>query len=297
MACTESANRPNRPEAEAAQRIRRPLNVVLRPGSSAESALRDEAIAPGFQPVPSLDLQYLGGRTLPQLAFRLVYLGHWSAADRRALDETLPAAMSDPGLNDVLVQYFPGQTVGSTFAGSSVHGGAVAKRMDKPAVEALVHDLHPQDDAVACLLLPRGVVLADGDVTSEHGLGGYHGSVHAGNHTLYYSVAVYSEGSNGIVAFDHPWKNVCATLYHELQEVRTDPDVEDAIRAGTSPTAVHFLGWYSPDGGEIGDIPMAESRGDVGRVMKEVPLAGGGTAPIQLLWSNRVDGPEGPATS
>jgi hypothetical protein len=28
--------------------------------------------------------------------------------------------------------------------------------------------------------------------------------------------------------------------------------------------------------------------------MKEVPLGAGGTAPIQLMWSNAVSGPEGP---
>ena len=126
--------------------------------------------------------------------------------------------------------------------------------------------------------------LADGDATSEHGLGGYHGSV-AGH---YYAVAVYSEGTNGIVVFDEPWKNVCATVYHELEEVRTDPDVEDAAR--TNKTT--YLGWYSPRGGEIGDIPISESGGDLSNVFREVPLANGrGTVPIQLMWSNRDDGP------
>ena len=84
---------------------------------------------------------------------------------------------------------------------------------------------------------------------------------------------MYSEGTNGIVAFDEPWKNVCATLYHELQEARTDPDVEDAIRTGDNK----YLGWYSPRGGEIGDIPIATALQDV---MREVPLAdGSGTVP------------------
>jgi hypothetical protein len=119
-----------------------------------------------------------------------------------------------------------------------------------------------------------------------------------GKETLYYSVAVYSEGANGIVAFDEPWKNVCATLYHELQEARTDPDVEDAIRAGHTPAAARLLGWYSPRGGEIGDLPIAETNGHIELAMKEVRLAdGSGTVPVQLLWSNRVGGPEGPATS
>src|SRR5205085_1543554 len=126
-------------------------------------------------------------------------------------------------------------------------------------------------------------------------LGGYHGSIKTGGTERYYAVAAYSEGDNGIVAFDEPWKNVCATLYHELQETRTDPDVEDAIRLGSAPGADRLLGWYSPRGGEIGDIPMAEAGGDIARVMKEVPLAdGSGTVPIQLMWSNAVGGPEGP---
>ena len=152
-------------------------------------------------------------------------------------------------------------------------------------------------DVVVCVALPRGTVLTEGGVTSEQGLGGFHGSVHTGGTTIYYAVAVYSEGTNGIVAFDEPWKNVCATLYHELQEARTDPDVEDAIRAGNTPEAAKFLGWYSPTGGEIGDVPIAETHGDIRLVMKEVPLAAGGTAPVQLMWSNRVGGPEGPAVS
>ena len=101
-------------------------------------------------------------------------------------------------------------------------------------------------------------------------------------------------GSNGIVAFDQPWKNVCATFYHELCEARTDPDVEDAIRAGDTAAANKFLGWYSPRGGEIGDIPIEEAGAEIDLVMKEVPLVLGGKAPIQLMWSNAVGGPEGP---
>ncbi len=287
-----------------------PLNVVLRPRSPAEAAYRSTILSPGFEPDPSLALQYLGGKTLPQLAFKNVYLGAWAEADRQSLDTALDAAMTDPGLNEILAQYFPGQTIGAAFAGSVVNPGVVPVTVDKPFAEAFVSHLDSSGalagldlaTSVVCLLLPRGVVLADGDVTSEQGLGGYHGSVHVRRggrrrEAVYYAIAVYSEGSNGIVAFDAPWKNVCATLYHELQEARTDPDVEDAIRAGHTPAATKLLGWYSPQAGEIGDIPIAETHGDIGLVMREVPLRAGGTAPVQLLWSNRVGGPEAPATS
>ncbi len=272
-----------------------PLDVVVRPCSEAAAAYESAVLAPGFWRDPSLDLRFFGGKTLAHLRYTLVYLGEWSPAERAELDHKLAAAMRDRGLNNMLAQYFPGADVTTTFAGSLMHPGSVPERVERDRVEALVAELG-LGPTVACLLLPKGAVLVDsGDVDSLHGLGGYHGSVQANGSGRYYAVAVYSDGDNGIVAFDEPWKNVCATLYHELQETRTDPDVEDAIRLGSAPGADRLLGWYSPRGGEIGDIPMAEARGELGLVMREVPLTdGSGTVPIQLLWSNAVGGPEGP---
>jgi hypothetical protein len=283
--------------------IEGPLNVVLRPGSEAAAAYRSAVLAPGFGPQPGLDLRYFGGQTLPHLRYTLVYVGAWGAADRTQLDRSLSAAMRDRDLNNVLAQYFPKTGVTTTFAGSLEHTGSLPPRVYRDTVEALVTELNV-GPSVTCVLLPPGAVLVDGastdgdGVDSKHGLGGYHGSVTIAGSERYYAVAVYSDGDNGIVAFDRPWKNVCATLYHELQETRTDPDVEDAIREGSAPDADRLLGWYSPRGGEIGDIPMAEAGGDLGSVMKEVPLAdGSGTVPIQLMWSNAVGGPEGPITT
>ncbi|HET8894944.1 MAG TPA: hypothetical protein VFM96_12695 [Gaiellaceae bacterium] len=272
----------------------RPLDVVLRPLSEAEASYRSAVLAPGFVSDKGLDLRYLGGMTLPALTFTTVYLGRWDTVERTRLDGAIAAAMTDPHLNNVLAQYFPGKRVTATFAGSELHDGPTPARVYRDTVESIVSGLAVQ--GVACLLLPRGAVLVDGLSTggdgpdSRHGLGGYHGSVHG----VYYAVAVYSEAANGIVAFDEPWKNVCATLYHELQEVRTDPDVEEAIRAGATPAGEHLLGWYSPRGGEIGDIPLAVAT-DPSEVLREVPLAdGSGSVPIQLMWSNAVGGPEGP---
>jgi hypothetical protein len=291
-----------------------PLNVVLRPNSPAAAGYRSAVLAPGFPAAASLDLRYLGGRTIPRLTFTNVYLGAWDTAERTQLDRALAGAMADPHLNNVLAQYFTGP-IGSTFAGSRAHAGAVGPRVYRDTLEALVGELDQAGSfaaldlktSVVCLLLPHGAVLVDGDssgqghqVDSLHGLGGYHGSVHVRRggrrrETVYYAVSVYSEGANGIVAFPEPWQNVCATLYHELCEARTDPDVEDAIRAGATPAAERLLGWYSPRGGEIGDIPMAELQGELDLVMQKVPLAdGSGSVPIQLMWSNAVAGPEGP---
>jgi len=302
-------------------------NVVVRADSPAGEHYRTqrsvvavvealEAIAPPFAPDAARDLQYFGGETIPQLAFTSFYLGgseRWTGSDVDSIDRALDKAMSDPGLNDVIAQYFPGQTVSTTFTGHEFLP-VVPDTVYTDTVEGLLADLHDQGrltgdlgSTVFLFLLPSGVVLVDGvspggpgDVDSLHGLGGYHGSIHVQATTLYYAVGVYSEttatGDNGIVAFDEPWKNVVATFYHELQEVRTDPDVEDAIRAPTFDEGVKFLGWMSLRDGEIGDIPIEVADGDLGLVMKEVPLAdGSGTVPIQLMWSNRVHGPEGPA--
>jgi hypothetical protein len=295
--------------------VERPLDVVLLPDSPAEAAYESAVLAPGFQSEPGLDLRYLGGKTMPTLTFMNVYLGTWDAAERTQLDQAIAAAMADPNLNNVLAQYFLDGTVRSRFGGSLSHLGPVPPRVYRDVVEAVVAEIHTSGALTGLdlgasainLLLPEGAVLVDGNtgdggepVDSTHGLGGYHGSVHVQgkggqDEAVYYAVAVYSKDSNGIVAFAEPWKNVCATLYHELCEIRTDPDVEDAIRAGTTPEAERLLGWYSARGGEIGDVPMAESHGKVELVMKEVPLAdGSGTVPIQLMWSNAVDGPEGP---
>jgi hypothetical protein len=146
-------------------------------------------------------------------------------------------------------------------------------------------------------VLVDGASTNDNGVDSEHGLGGYHGSVHMKRDTIYYAVAVYSEATNGIAVFPEGWKNTCAVFYHELCEVRTDPDVEDAIRAGHVPHAHDFLGWYSLLGGEIGDIPLEEVGANLTAVVTEVKLASGGASvPVQLMWSNAVAGPEGPIT-
>jgi hypothetical protein len=138
---------------------------------------------------------------------------------------------------------------------------------------------------------------------STQGLGGYHGSIHFGtvpnDQIVYYAVGVFSEtlpdGTvNGIPVFREPWKSVVATFYHELNEARTDPDVEDAIRAGNDPTATKFLGWTSKQGEECGDFPVSEAN-PLTQVFQEVPLTdGSGTVPVQFQYSDNAHGPEGP---
>jgi hypothetical protein len=115
--------------------------------------------------------------------------------------------------------------------------------------------------------------------------------------TLYYSANVFSEirpsgSENGIAVFNKPWKNVVGTLYHELNEFRTDADVNDFEQDGTDA-----LGWTSRRGKEIGDQPivMAGAAGNLGLVFKEVlDAASKKRVPVQFLYSNHVHGAEGP---
>jgi hypothetical protein len=90
---------------------------------------------------------------------------------------------------------------------------------------------------------------------------------------------------------------VAATFYHELNEVRTDADVEDVIRAGGNPSALSLLGWLSQQGEECGDYPVFEAN-PLSQVFQEVSLTDGSrTAPIQFQYSNAVHGPEGPISA
>jgi hypothetical protein len=295
-----------------------------------------EAIVPGEKPTPAHDLHFNGGKTIPNLHFMNYYVGAdaWPASDITNIDNKLAAAMTDVNLNNVMEQYFPG-SITTTFDGSEKLPGPAPATFSQGDVEALVASMASQGkfggrdltSTVFNFMLPPGTVLNDNagptgavsqnvtaakkspipnddEADSLNGLGGYHGSIHTtGGDIVYYAVGVYSEKradgtENGIPVFDQPWKNVVATFYHELNEARTDSDVEDAIRAGNDPNAVKFLGWTSKQGEECGDFPVFESGNDLSKVFQEPPLtAGGGTVPVQFQYSDNVHGPEGPRTT
>ena len=290
--------------------------------------LTDRQLAAGLSPQPSLNLQNFGGRTITDLVFANHYLGGsgaWDPADIASIDAALAKAMSDAGLQSVIQQYYDA-TISSRMLPSAVLPDAAPGRIYKDQVEALAAQVFTSSSLAGAdpastlvnIMLPRGTVLVDGfspgftpppgqeaeherrqravvkidddaDSDSLSGLGGYHGSAHVTSDTvIYYAVGVYSEGNNGIPVFGESWKNVVATFYHELNEARTDPDVEEVVR--TNDTSL--LGWYSGNGGEIGDIPITEAGSNLTLVFQEVDLAdGSGTVPVQLMWSNKDDGP------
>ena len=323
--------------ANSSHSLRRPMNVYVRRGSTAETKYRTlggipgllpEERAPGIPPTPAHDLLFHGGKTIEHLTFTNLYVGGdtWQPSDMTNIDRALAAAMAEPHLNNVMAQYFAGRPPTTTFRPSQTLPGPAPHTVSQGDVEQLVRTLVTQNrlsgfdvsTTVFNFMLPRGTILNDNpapgasegrpeaavrrgvpheeEADSLNGLGGYHGSVQITGTTVYYAVGVFSETSggqtNGIPVFDVPWKNVVATFYHELNEARTDPDVEQVINGGKSS----LLGWTSRQGEECGDFPVFEAN-PLTLVFQEVPLVAGGTAPIQLQYSNFVHGPEGPVAT
>lgn len=297
-----------------------PMRIQVAPGSEAEyrhyrSAARRsgeifvrEALAPGVSASPKDDLIFRGGKTLPRMGFQNVYLGHrsdFAGGDVESIDDSITRLMRDAQLQAIVQQYFQGKKLEYDIAPSVILDENRRNEMDEPDVQNKVIDLFDKklitttdlDRTVFNLILPPDTILKLNGSSSRNGLGGYHGSVHfqrdGQTRTLYYSANVYSAiragRRNGIPFFSAPWKNVVCTLYHELIESQTDPDVGDAIRLNDS----RFIGYNSRFGQEIGDQPIAANSLD--KIFKEVmTLPGPRATPVQLIYSNAVHGAEGP---
>ncbi|HLJ17996.1 MAG TPA: hypothetical protein VKV15_26105 [Bryobacteraceae bacterium] len=307
--------------AEAAFRARAGATVV---GPGPRSQHAQDSVAH--------DLHFHGGRLISNLGFYNFYLGgdeSWQNETIGSIDRALAAAMTDRKLNNVIVQYLPKAEITSRLEGSQVLSGLGSGVVSRGDIQSLLRGLYLQgtldglelSSTAFNFLLPSGTVLNNDEVPSGeaarkspavpqddddslNGLAGYHGSLHVvgtggEDVSLYYAVGVLSEvlengHVNGLAVFDQSWKNLVATFYHELNEIRTDPDVEDAVRASDDRAALAFLGWTSEQGEECGDFPVVAAK-PLTRVFKEVALAdGSGTVPVQFQYSNAVHGPEGP---
>jgi hypothetical protein len=300
-----------------------PMRIQALKGSRAERAYYTKSALPGgawpmpkaiatdIDPSPLDDLIFHGGKVVPQMEFQNIFLGSgadWNAADIEKIDGAIDRAMKNKSLNNVMVQYFPGAKVTCDQRPFIVLNDPRPLTLDEAGVQAKVISLLQSNRLRATdlgttlfnLVLPPGTTLKLDGSSSLHGLGGYHGSVKTmlkGREvTVYYSANVFSQQlpngrQNGILAFDQPWKNVVGTLYHEINEFRTDPDVNDAIATDKND----FLGWTSRQGHECGDQPIFVAK-SLSSVFKEV-LAKGQKTPVQFMFSNAVHGAEGPIRS
>jgi len=300
------------------------MNIQARPGSPVEARhyrypehrwaqLEPEAIAFGLPPDESADLVFHGGKTVPQMVFQNVFLGgraSWLASDIDQINTAITLAMQDRRLNNVVGQFFDaGVKLTCDPRPLFVLEEPKPRMVDELAAKQLVTRLVQQGklsdsdlgSTIFNLLLPPGTVLRLDQDTSLGGLGGFHESVHfehnGRSRTAYFSANVFSQllpngRANGIPAFDESWKDVVGTLYHEMNEFRTDPDVGDAIEQNNDG----FLGWMGAQG-EIGDQPInaAGAAGNLALVFQEILLStGGGRVPVQFMYSNAVHGGEGP---
>ncbi len=315
-------------------KYRRAITAALEPGSPADkiyreasksaAALRKGTAKAGLN---INDLVRRGGRIIARSQFRNIFLGPaalWNGDDER-IDRATGEALRDRRLENVLRQYFAVPI--SCDQGPAIHGERPTQTIFTEAdAEALITTMFKAaaipdqdlDDTIFNIVLPRDIILSDssepghsdhsklGQASSLTGLGGFHGSVNvkkgAASKRLYYSVNVFSarndEGRrNGIIAFAEPWKNVVATLYHEINEFRTDPDVAEANRATSNEEAEGLLGWLStnPEGNEeIGDNPLSSGKA-LGDVFREILLSDDvRKVPVQFLYSNAVHDAQGP---
>jgi hypothetical protein len=229
---------------------------------------------PAGTPVSS---NFLGSTFLAGPAPKLVSRGD--------IDALVKSALSSKPLN--------GADFGSTVINLMLPEGTVLTTDEAPSGGNASKSARQQKTYTspsASHALGRGSEATRETADSMNGLGGYHGSIHDGGRTLYFAIGVFSKGANGIDAFGTPWKNVVATFYHELCEVRTDCDVEDANRNND----ISVLGWNSPQGEECGDLPIFEDPG-LTRVFQQIELANAaGESPVQFQYSNHAHGPEGP---
>ena len=137
-----------------------PWFILAAPGSPAEDAVRalsgephravtsPNVLAPGIPPSPAHDLIYNGGKTIASLIFTNVYVGGaqaWNGTDMQKIDTALVAAMTDVRLNNVMAQYFRGQTVASSFLPSRVLPGTRPAFMSQGDVESLLAGLHSRN--------------------------------------------------------------------------------------------------------------------------------------------------------
>ena len=301
------------------------MRIQARPGSPVEARhyrypqrslaqLEADAIAPGIPPDASADLKFHGGKTVPQMVFQNVFLGgraSWLASDIDSINTTITLAMQDRRLNNVVAQFFDAGVKLTCdprplFVLEESHRAMLDQPSAKQLVSRLVqqgqlsdsdlgqHNLQPvatswsRAQARPRRFAPRAWRVSQSRCTF---------SSRARRRSAYYSANVFSQRLpngrvNGIPAFDASWKDVVGTLYHEINEFRTDPDVGDAIEQNSDD----FLGWMGAQG-EIGDQPIAAAGavGNLSLVFQEIMSStGNGRVPVQFLFSNAVHGAEGP---
>ena len=223
----------------------------------------------------------------------------WQLSDTQNIDRALHAAMTDAELQKVMAQYF-NEPISSAMLPSAVkRDAAVGATVYKNTAEKLAAQMHAEGaldgadpaSSIINVMLPEGVVLSD-DIPMDKPPKGHEAkNTSAGAKARSSSIpttrptprtdsaattaaSTWKAASRSTTRWactprattasrrsTNSWKNVVATFYHELNEARTDADVED-VNADNDD---NLLGWYSEAGqGEIGDLPINACRATSG---------------------------------
>jgi hypothetical protein len=253
------------------------------------------------------------------------------ARAREKIEQAIAAAMTDSDLNRLLSQYFPHRPITANPLPPAIIDDAPRttspdipfNEIDIRSVIAGLVRTHLANLDLAStainIILPQGMSLEILGLDEQErpsdaprmpgvprdapfyasGLAGYHGSVAetiAGKPVdVLYSVVAWSDGGTGIpVPNWSGWENIVATLYHELQEIRTNPDVDLAVRSGNNA----LIGWNTdpvegPDGQdcrEIADLPLVLHNTYRYEAFTRVVVKGCDgdlmEVPIQRIWSD-----------
>jgi hypothetical protein len=273
-------------------------------------------------------LTFHGCPIIVDLSYRLFFIGtNWSSpylmqqADR--LDTALRAALQDTALNTVFDSYLAPAQTGPVTAAPAGERGIVSidwqsclsrDDLHKIAQTLLNEGRLPRtglDDYALALILPPGTVLLDprdAVQTSTKGLASIHGTFHLTDHgapmAVHFCAAVWSDGSNGVAvpAFqDHPawlpWENTCAALYHEMAELRTNRNIDEAPESGGEPPPGR-LGWTVHYGGkwiEPPDLPILWAGELPQKVFCKGTVGGVDGVPIQVMWAKDASEPHMPS--
>lgn len=228
---------------------------------------------------PSAHVTDHGGRILTHVDVAPVYLGdYWKTAagtaDRKFNDGALANLVKNKGITGIWKQYGAGK--GTTHKSVALGGGSPSQLSQKQ-LDGLIrqqiaegHFDTSNHQRVFTFVLPPGCELVSSEgQSSQHGLGGFHGSVNVNGREIYYAALAYPQRGNGIAFAGNARDDLTISESHEITEAVTDPDVELAGRLRDASK----LGWYDDTTrwrggmgkGEIGDIPVfdAELAGDL----------------------------------
>ena len=212
-----------------------------------------------------LTVTYHGGQLLPNVEAQAVFLGSdWATNptlhdQAAAVDQFMSYLVQSPYM-DMLTQAGYNVGRGTATAGSQLDGGVnkstgITDAQIRADLQAAIHSSQlaaPDPNRLYVVYVEPGVVVKDGNQTSQNSFLGYHGAF-AGTDAsgkpvdIRYAVVAYPGSPNpsaGSQGFATSFNQLTDVTSHELAEAAVDPDVN-----------YKTLGWYDNQrNAEIGDL-------------------------------------------